>query len=91
VKITYDQDKRVLNLEKHGLDFEDCARVFAGPTYGIEDNRRDYGELRVRTAGLLEGRMVMVVWTPRDGMRRIISMRYANGREKARLGNRLKG
>jgi uncharacterized DUF497 family protein len=91
VKIIYDPRKRALNLEKHGLDFEDCAKVFAGPTYDAADNRQDYGELRMRTAGLLEGRMVMVVWTPRERTRRIISMRYANGSEKARLGSRLKG
>ncbi|MCY4504294.1 MAG: BrnT family toxin, partial [Alphaproteobacteria bacterium] len=30
----------------------------------------------------LAGRMVFVAWTPRDGSRRIISMRKANAREQ---------
>jgi uncharacterized protein len=60
--------------------------VFAGPKADFEDTRLDYGEPRLVTVGLLRGRMVVVVWTPRGGDRRIISMRYANDREKARYG-----
>ena len=40
----------------------------------------------VNTAGLLQGRMVVLVWTPRGTARRIISMRKANEREIERLG-----
>jgi uncharacterized DUF497 family protein len=83
VKITYDPAKRARALKQRGLDFADCAEVFAGPTSDIPDDRRDYGEPRTITIGLLDGRMVVVVWTPRDDTRRIISMRYANDREKA--------
>jgi uncharacterized protein len=89
MKIDYDQRKRASNLRKHGFDFEDARVVFGGPTYNEPDNRRDYGEPRVRTLGFLAGRLVSVVWTPRNGARRIISMRKANAREKARVGHRL--
>jgi len=88
VKITYDPAKRERTLKERGLDFEDCAEVFAGPTYDIPDDRRDYGEPRIKTVGFLGGRMVIVIWTPRVVTRRIISMRYANDREKARFGQR---
>ena len=89
MKITYDPAKRARTLKERGLDFEDCGEVFAGPTLDAPDNRRDYGEPRVRTFGLLGDRLVSVVWTPRDDTRRIISMRYANDREKARYGQLL--
>ncbi|WP_349627421.1 BrnT family toxin [Rhodopseudomonas palustris] len=49
----------------------------------------DYGELRIITVGLLRGRMVIVVWTPRSEARHIFSMRKANDREKATFGQRL--
>lgn len=48
----------------------------------FEDKRRNYGENRFITIGFLDGRMVVLVWTPRDGAYRIISMRKANEREK---------
>ena len=83
IKVTYDPAKRAHTLEHRGLDFKDCAEVFAGPTYDIPDDRCDYGEPRTITFGLLNGRVVVVVWTPRNDTRRIISMRYANDREKA--------
>jgi hypothetical protein len=46
-----------------------------------EDRREDYSELRYVTVGKLDGRMVILVWTPRGEARRIISMRKANERE----------
>jgi hypothetical protein len=65
------------------LDFADAGQVFAGIVAEMEDDRFDYGERRFVTAGTLNGRMVVVVWTPRDGSRRVISMRYAHAREEA--------
>lgn len=42
-------------------------KVFAGPHFTAEDDRLEYDETRYITAGLLDGRMVILVWTPRDG------------------------
>ncbi len=82
--ITYDPAKRERTLRERGLDFKDAVEVFAGRNYRRRDDRRDYGEIRIITVGFLRNRMVIVVWTPRDGDRHIISMRKANEREKAR-------
>jgi len=49
--------------------------VFAGPVIDLLDDRRDYGETRWLTYGLLRGRMVAVVWTARGDCRHVISMR----------------
>lgn len=81
MEITYDAEKRALTLAHRGLDFEDSVRVFAGRVLTIEDDRRDYGETRFQSLGLLDGRLVMVVWTPRGEARHVISMRKANDRE----------
>jgi uncharacterized DUF497 family protein len=89
VKITYDPAKRARTLEDRGLDFEDCIEVFSGVTVDAPDLRHEYREPRFKTVGLLTGRMMVVIWTPRDGSRRIISMRKANEREKAIYRQRL--
>jgi len=80
--ITYDADKRAKTLTERGLDFADADKVFAGPTATLPDDRKDYGEPRFITGGWLDGRFVVVVWTPRDRGRRIISMRHGHGNEE---------
>jgi len=85
VRITFDPTKRVATLEERGLDFADAAEVFDGITVEAEDTRKDYGETRIICFGLLRGRLVQIVYASRDAGRHIISMRNANGREKARL------
>lgn len=87
--ISFDPAKRARTLAERGLDFADVAEVFSGPSITGPDPRQDYGEPRMITVGLLRGRMVIVIWTPRNGMRRIISLRKANGREQRRYGDRL--
>jgi len=82
VGVSYDAEKRRLTLENRGLDFEHAVQIFAGITLTIEDDRRDYGETRFQTLGFLEHRLIMLVWTPRDGLRHIISMRKASDRER---------
>ena len=83
--LTFDPVKREKTLSDRGLDFADAAAVFAGVTLEIEDTRRNYGETRVICYGFLEGRMVVVGYTPRGADRHIFSMRKANEREKARI------
>lgn len=89
MRIEYDPDKRALTLAERGLDMADAGLVFHGPTLTVEDDRENYGERRYITIGWLRSRMVVIVWTPRDVARRIISMRKANDREQALYGPRL--
>jgi len=85
MRITYDPAKRARTIGARGLDFEDAALVFEGTTVEFEDVRRNYGETRFICYGLLEGRLVVVVYTPRGEARHVVSMRKANGREERRL------
>lgn len=82
MEISYDPEKRAKTLAERELDFEDAVQVFAGSTIDLIDDRKEYGELRWISFGLLRNRMVALVWTPRKGRRHVISMRKANEREK---------
>lgn len=87
--IEFDTVKREKTLLERGLDFADSDKVFVGLHFNAPDDRIDYGEKRFITIGLLRDRMVVLVWTPRNDARRIISMRYANDREISRYKKHL--
>ena len=89
MEISFDPAKRKTTLALRGLDFADAARIFEGPIYETEDDRFDYPERRYSTIGLLDGRMVVIIWTETEKGRRIISMRKANEREQAKYRSRL--
>ena len=89
MEIGFDPAKREWTLEHRGLDFQDAAEVFAGPEFTFDDDRRHYGERRYQTFGLLRGRLVVVIWTPRGEARHVISMRKANERERKRYDARM--
>jgi uncharacterized DUF497 family protein len=81
VQFTWDETKRLSNLEKHGFDFVDAQRVFSGPTLTLED-RRDYdGEQRFNTTGFLDISIVTICHTETDEEIRVISMRKAENHE----------
>ena len=80
--IEFDTAKRTTTITARGLDMARAEEVLAGTTLTVEDDRRDYGEERFITIGFLDGAMVILVWTPRAGGHRIISMRQANERER---------
>ncbi len=89
MEISFDPEKRRWTLAERGLDFADAARVFEGPVFAFEDRRFDYPEARWSTVGLLDDRMVVVIWTEAGDGRRVISMRKANEREQARFRRKL--
>jgi uncharacterized DUF497 family protein len=75
------EPKRQANLAKHGLDFADAAKVFAGPMVLFEDNRFDFGEQRMIGVGLLDYLVVLIVHVESGETIRIISMRKADSNE----------
>ena len=85
MRVTYDPAKRTKTLADRGLDFEDAALVFAGVTVEVEDTRENYGERRFICFGKLQGRGVVVGYTPRGAVRHVFSMRKANNREQSLL------
>ncbi len=80
----WDEDKRRANRLKHGIDFAELADFNWPNAVTREDTRGDYGERRFISTARLHGRVHVCVWTLRDGQPRIISLRKANTRERAR-------
>ena len=79
---SWDEAKRQRTLAERGLDFAEAEQVFTGLRVTLPDDRRDYGEPRLITAGYLRGRFVVVIWTPRGKGRHIISMRHGHADEE---------
>ena len=63
--------------------------MFDGPCVTFEDGRFDYGEERLITLGLVDGRVVIIAHAPRGEATRIISMRKANRHEQKIYQERL--
>ena len=42
----WDEDKNRLNIEKHGISFEEAVHVFDDVRFSRVDIREDYGEMR---------------------------------------------
>ena len=82
MEFEWDESKRLSNLDKHGIDFEDVLAVFAGSIVTVEDARFDYGEERFVTLGLLQGHVVAIVHTESEDYIRIISARRATKYEQ---------
>jgi uncharacterized DUF497 family protein len=59
----WDDEKYERNLAKHGVDFLRITALFDGPVIETNDDRRDYGEPRVRCLGEINGRVYFVAYT----------------------------
>lgn len=81
MQFTWDEAKRLENLRKHGLDFADAERVFAGEVFRREDVRYAYDEQRMIAIGLLDVVTVLLVHVEDEKTIRIISMRRADKHE----------
>jgi uncharacterized DUF497 family protein len=83
MEFEWDETKRKSNLRNHGIDFVEIEKVFEGETVTILDDRFDYGEERLVTFGLLDGRVVAIAHTESDDVIRIISVRKATKNEES--------
>ena len=77
----WDEAKRQANLAKHGVDFAMADGFDWSSATNEPDLRRDYGEERFKAVGFIGERLHVAIYTPRGGVRRLISLRKANGRE----------
>lgn len=81
MQFVWDDEKRLANLSKHGLDFADAEQVFSNPLVVFEDMRASYGEQRMVAIGMLQALIVVVVHVDANDIIRIISMRKATRNE----------
>jgi uncharacterized DUF497 family protein len=82
MRYEWDENKRIANFIKHGIDFKDAVPIFDEFTYTEYDERFDYGETRFLTFGLLYGEVVAISHTEDDFVIRIISVRKAEKYEQ---------
>lgn len=80
--ITWDEAKRQTNIAKHGINFVGAEAIFDHPMVTREDDRVHYGEQRLQSLALLQGRVVFVVWPERETDAHIISIRKADRHEQ---------
>ena len=78
----WDSAKSLRNARERRLPFEIAVALFDGPTLEIADGRRDYGERRIRAIGAVRGVVLVCVYTDRGEIRRVISLRVANRKER---------
>jgi uncharacterized protein len=78
----WDAAKSARNETERGLPFELAILMFDGWVMEYRDERRDYGETRIRAIGAVGGAILPFAYTQRGGVRRIISLRYANRKER---------
>lgn len=73
MKFEYDEEKRQDTLKHRGIDFLYAALIFEGPTLTKIDDRRDYGEVRHISLGLVDDEPYIVIHTQRGETTRLIS------------------
>ena len=82
LRFGWDPDKDAVNVAKHDVDFATAARAFSEPMVRRPDDRRDYGEKRWIALAVIDGIVIVIVYTVRSKRIRIISARKANRNEK---------
>jgi uncharacterized protein len=90
MEFEWDDQKNLVNIAKHRIDFADALHVFLDPNR-VErlDTRKAYDEERWQTLGTTEFGLLFVVYTERrEGeVVRLISARPANRKERRMYGN----
>jgi uncharacterized protein len=91
MKFEWDENKNQLNLLKHKIDFQTASGIF-NDLNRIEwiDERSEYGEQRFITIGKLLNAIIIVVYTVRVQVIRIISARPAKRQERNLYNEQLK-
>ncbi len=66
MQFEWDEEKNQINIRKHGLSFADAWRMFNAPMLTKRDDRHEYGEDRWIAIGLLDARVVVLIYTERS-------------------------
>lgn len=80
MEFEWDENKRQVNLEKHGIDFLDAAAALMQPRLEIRSDRGQ--EIRTLAICPTSLRLIAVIYTMRGETFRIISARAARKNEQ---------
>ena len=77
----WNEEKQAITLDLRGLDFADSWIIFEDEfALTLESNQND--EVRYKTIGKLNEKLIVIIHAPRAGNCRIISMRRARKNEE---------
>jgi uncharacterized DUF497 family protein len=77
--VIYDPAKDAENRRKHGISLVRTSELDIRKV--LPDERRDYGEPRLRAFGFIDGKGYCLVFTPRGVDVRAISLRRSHAKE----------
>ncbi len=75
-------EKRLSNIEKHGIDFRRALRGFSDTRRVSYSSREEHAEQRSVLVALADNRLIAVIYKQRISGIRIISARPANRKER---------
>jgi uncharacterized DUF497 family protein len=78
----FDPAKEAINLSKHGISLARWIDLDIKVTF--VDDRRDYGEIRYRAYGFIDGVAYCLTFTDRNKKVRPISLRRTHAKEMRR-------
>ena len=84
MEFEWDEDKRQRIWRERGIDILRAALIFEGPVLTKADDRRDYGEERLISIGLVDGTCYVVVHTRRESTTRLVTA-WKGGRHDREL------
>ena len=83
MEIEFDPKKAASNLKKHAVDFDEAATALLDPYALVMDDPDALGEQRLVILGISEqGRLLLVCYTLRGEIIRLISARCATKHEE---------
>ena len=81
MEIEFDRIKNAKNIQERGISFELAVEFNFGSAFIWQDVRHEYSEPRFCALGYINDRLYSLVFTPREQVMRVISLRKANQRE----------
>jgi uncharacterized DUF497 family protein len=82
MRFEWDDAKAASNLVKHAVPFAYATRVLLDARRVTEQSPQPSSEIRYVTLGMVEGRLLVIVYTKRGRVIRLISARKGNVREQ---------
>jgi uncharacterized DUF497 family protein len=73
LEVEWDEDKRRATLKGRGVDIAYAALIFLDEVFTQPDDRRDYGEERYISIGLVRDQCFVVIHTERQNVIRVIT------------------
>lgn len=84
-RFTWDPKKDEANYQKHGVDFMFAQAVFEGPVLIGPSDQITHGEERWTALGMANDQLLMVVFTMRESVVRIISARKGGENDRKKV------